>query len=229
MSASPAETGACPNCGGDVPHDARFCPTCGARLQAGSTAVIPPPPDETGRVPVSIASAEPHLFGVTPPLASFVLGVASLAVGVLLLGLGRLVAGLLLLASGALLLGIFMVKTRDERARTFADRLRLAAMTVGTRSAASREATRLRHELAWLDGERADRVHALGEAVHAGSEEQSAALRDELAALEERIAGLQRELELLPARAHEQVARAKLEVQPTEHVERLAEPDRAQD
>lgn len=229
MSASPANTVACPNCGDDVPQGARFCPSCGTKLEDGSTAVIPPPPDETGRVPVSVASVEPHMFGVTPPVAVLVLAAAAIAIGLLLVGLGDLLAGVLLLGCGAALLLVFAATSRGERTREVGDRFRLAATTVGARSAATKEATRLRHELARLTDERDTRLRALGEAVHSGSDEEVAALREELAGLDERIEETRRNLTLVGPRAQEQVAKARLEVQPTELVELPPEGDRTQD
>lgn len=229
MSASPANTVACPNCGDDVPQGARFCPSCGTKLEDGSTAVIPPPPDETGRVPVSVASVEPHMFGVTPPVAVLVLAAAAIAIGLLLVGLGDLLAGVLLLGCGAALLLVFAATSRGERTREVGDRFRLAATTLGARSAATKEATRLRHELARLTDERDTRLRALGEAVHSGSDEEVAALREELAGLDERIEETRRNLTLVGPRAQEQVAKARLEVQPTELVELPPEGDRTQD
>lgn len=229
MSASPANTVACPNCGDDVPQGARFCPSCGTKLEDGSTAVIPPPPDETGRVPVSVASVEPHMFGVTPPVAVLVLAAAAIAIGLLLVGLGDLLAGVLLLGCGAALLLVFAATSRGERTREVGDRFRLAATTLGARSAATKEATRLRHELARLTDERDTRLRALGEAVHRGSDEEVAALREELAGLDERIEETRRNLTLVGPRAQEQVAKARLEVQPTELVELPPEGDRTQD
>ena len=220
MSASPdSSTAACPNCSAEVPESARFCPSCGTRLEEGSTAVIPPPPDETGRVPVSVARVEPHLFGVTPPLAVLVLGLAAIALGVLLLGLGRLLPGLLLLGAGVALLLVFASISRDVHTHELGDRVRYAATSLSVRSTAARETTRLRHELARLAEERTGRLRALGEAVYGGSEAETAAVRDELAALDDRIAETERELGLVGVRAQEQVAKAKLEVQPTEMVE----------
>jgi Domain of unknown function (DUF4389)/zinc-ribbon domain len=34
----------CPNCGTELPADARFCPTCGHAVQGGAGAAAPPPP-----------------------------------------------------------------------------------------------------------------------------------------------------------------------------------------
>lgn len=228
MSASPASTPACPNCSAEAPADARFCPSCGARLEDGSTEVIPPPPDETGRVPVSVSTVEPHLFGVTPPLAVLVLGLAAIAVGVLLLGLARVLPGVLLLGLGVALLLVFASIQRGVRTRALGEKVRFAATSVSARSTAAREATRLRHELARLHDEREGRLRALGEAVHGGADDEAASVREELAGLDERIGDAQRELSLVGARADEQVARARMEVQPTELVE-PSEDGRAQD
>lgn len=228
VSASSAEA-SCPQCGAELPAGARFCPSCGARVEAGSTAVIPPPPDETGPVPVTVAEREPHLFGVTPPLALLVLAVAALAVGALLLGLGSLVAGLVLLGVGLVLVVAYLATARDARTRAARERVRAATASLGARSAAAREATRLRHELARLEDERAARLRVLGEAVYAGSDDEAAAARAQVDALDARRADLRRELGLVAARSHEQVERARLEVQPTERVELTLDGPRAED
>jgi hypothetical protein len=222
VSASPAS---CPNCGEAVPEGARFCPSCGGRLDGGSTAVIPPPPDETGRVPVAVARAEPHLFGVTPPLAVLVLALAALVVGILLVVLGSgLVGGLLLVFAGLLLI-LYVVVARPGGAVDVAgERLRFAATAFGATAAARRETTRLRSEVIRLRGDRGQRLRELGEAVYGGDEEETARVRQELAELDDEIARRERELDLVAARAREQVSQAKLEVQPTRMVEIPGDP-----
>ena len=222
MSASAAS---CPNCGEAVPEGARFCPSCGGRLDGGSTAVIPPPPPETGPVPVAVARTEPHLFGVTPPLAVLVLAVAALVVGILLAALGNwLVGGLLLVAAG-LLFVLYVVVSRPGGAVDAAgERLRYAATAVGATTAARRESLRLSNELTRLRGDRERRLRKLGEAVYGEDEAETARLRQELADLDEQIAGRERELPLVAARAREQVSKAKLEVQATKMVEIPGEP-----
>jgi hypothetical protein len=220
-----ASAASCSNCGEAVPEGARFCPSCGGRLDGGSTAVIPPPPNETGRVPVAVTRTEPHLFGVTPPLAVLVLAVAALVVGILLVVLGRGLSGGLLLVLAGLLLVLYVVVSRPGGAVDAAgERLRFAATAVGASTAARRDSTRLHNDLARLRGNREQRLRELGEAVYADDGEETARLRQELADLDEEIAGRERELELVAARAREQVSKAKLEVQATKMVEVPGEP-----
>jgi hypothetical protein len=220
-----ASAASCSNCGEAVPEGARFCPSCGGRLEGGSTAVIPPPPNETGRVPVAVARAEPHLFGVTPPLAVLVLAVAALVVGILLAVLGHGLFGGLLLVLAGLLLVLYVVVSRPGGAVDAAgERLRFAATAVGASTAARRESTRLRSDLNRLRSDREQRLRKLGEAVYGDDEEETARLRQELADVDEEIAGRERELELVAARAREQVSKAKLEVQATKMVEVPGEP-----
>jgi hypothetical protein len=59
----------CENCGSALPQGSRFCPECGARVDAwpGETAVEELPPDETGQVPVEYETARPRYFGVFRP------------------------------------------------------------------------------------------------------------------------------------------------------------------
>ena len=59
----------CENCGSQLPQGSRFCPECGARVDAGpgETAVEERPTDETGQVPVEYEVARPRYFGVFRP------------------------------------------------------------------------------------------------------------------------------------------------------------------
>jgi membrane protein implicated in regulation of membrane protease activity len=172
-----------------------------------------------------VARTEPHLFGVTPPLAVLVLAVAALVVGILLAALGNwLVGGLLLVAAG-LLFVLYVVVSRPGGAVDAAgERLRYAATAVGATTAARRESLRLSNELTRLRGDREQRLRKLGEAVYGEDEAETARLRQELADLDEQIAGRERELPLVAARAREQVSKAKLEVQATKMVEIPGEP-----
>jgi hypothetical protein len=220
-----ASAASCSNCGEAVPEGARFCPSCGGRLDGGSTAVIPPPPNETGRVPVAVARTEPHLFGVTPPLAVLVLAVAALVVGILLTVLDRGLFGGLLLVLAGLLLVLYVVVSRPGGAVDAAgERLRFAATAFGASTAARRESVRLRNDLTRLRSDREQRLRELGAAVYGDDEAETARLRQELADLDEEIAGRERELPLVAARAREQVSKAKLEVQATKMVEIPGEP-----
>jgi hypothetical protein len=119
--------------------------------------VIAPPPDETGPVPVRREAVEPHLFGVTPPLALLVLAIAALALGVVLLVLGARIAGAVVLAVGVALVAAFIAVARRkpdsriargsaaafDRAR---ERASLALSTYAARSRARRRVVVLQAE-----------------------------------------------------------------------------------
>src|SRR5204863_271055 len=102
------------NCGARLPKDSRFCPECGIRVAAddGATAVEDVPPEETGTVPVHTVAAEPHYFGIAPPLALFALAVASLVLAVVLLVAGSMIIGALLLVAAGVFLALFVAASR---------------------------------------------------------------------------------------------------------------------
>src|SRR5438094_3406137 len=104
----------CTNCGARLPKDSRFCPECGVRVAAGddATAVEEIPPEETGTVPVHTAAAEPHYFGIAPPLALIALAVVSLVLAVVLLVAGSMIIGSLLLVAAGVFLALFVAASR---------------------------------------------------------------------------------------------------------------------
>lgn len=226
------EASSCRVCGGDLIAGAAFCPHCGTRAEPDvtETAAIPVPPNETGPVPVHVAATEPHLFGVTPPLALLGLGVAALAVAVLLLALGRIVLGVVVLVAGALLLAAFLAVARRKPdsavARASASafdgirgRAGFAAASVAARSSARREIGRLLRERAELDSARQQKLLALGLAVYGSDKAATVSLRGELRDLDSATAAKEAEMAAVTERARQRVNEARLEVQPTEVVD----------
>lgn len=226
----------CPSCGGDLPEGSRFCPHCGAKLPSGAdeTAVIEPPPDETGPVPVQRERVEPHLFGVTPPLAILALAVAAFAVGILLLVLGRIVLGAVVLAAGAVLVVAFVAVARRKpdsglarASATAADgargRLSVAYTGFSARTRARRRVAALRAELDRLGDRRRALLTRVGEAVYTGDEEATESLRAELEELDRTVAEREAQMDTIVEEARAEVASAQLEVQRTELVELPAE------
>ena len=222
----------CPTCGGTAPEGSRFCPHCGARLEGGpdSTEVIPAPPDETGPVPVAHGRAEPHLFGVTPPIALLVLAVTAVVVGIVLLVAGATVAGAVVLVLGALLVAAFLAVARRKpdselaRASTAAvdgarDRVSLAVGSFATRSRARQQVARLRAELLRLEERRRDLLQELGRAVYEGEDGVTQSLRGELEQLDREAADREAQMATIVEEAGREVQRARLEAQPTEMVE----------
>lgn len=226
----------CANCGSPVPKGARFCPECGARLGGNGEATAPVESEATERepAPVTFSRSEARLFGVTPPLAVLVLGVAALAVAVLLLATERWLPGSLTLAAAVLLLAAFLQVARRKPsgpvARASAGALGRMRARAGyavdayaTRSRTRSELARLRRELVDLDTERERRLRELGAAVYGGDRKGTKRLRDELTELDASVEEKEREMATIAEEAHERLESARLQVQPTEMVE-IPEP-----
>src|SRR5262249_56906250 len=94
------------------PEGARFCPSCGTPADAGETVREQVPPTETGEVPVSYDVAEPHFFGVTPPLLLLGLAGVLIVVAIVLFASGRWPFGLIVLGIAALLGAAFLEAAR---------------------------------------------------------------------------------------------------------------------
>ena len=222
----------CTNCGARLPKDSRFCPECGVRVAAGdnATAVEEIPPEETGTVPVHTVAAEPHYFGIAPPLALFALAVASLVLAIVLLVSGSMIIGALLLVAAGVFLALFVAASRrlpdnavarvSRRAgRRLRDRTGLAVEAVSVHSSTRREVFRLRHEVAELVASRREAARALGEAVYGGAEEDAETARNRMSELDREIAEKENEMTRVTAAANERLQQAQLQVQSTAIVE----------
>jgi hypothetical protein len=218
----------CANCGSRLTKRARFCPECGARVGASTqeTAVQDLPPDETGPVPVEVATASPRFFGVTPPSAALALAAASLALSIVLLATAHYVLGAILLAVAFALLVFFASLARrlpetpiarfsSSAVSTVRAHAGFAVETLAVHSSARVELFRLRRELTDLFGQRADCARALGEAVYADDPDATEASRARMAELDGSIAEKEEQMQQTAAGAQERIERAQLEVQPT--------------
>jgi hypothetical protein len=225
----------CPKCGSAVPKAARFCAECGTRLGDDSEAEVLEDTAESVPAPVSFTTAEPRLFGVTPPMAVFALGIAALAVAVFLLATTRWLPGALTLAAAVLLLAAFAEVARRKPSGVVArasvsalSRLRArAGYTVdafATRSRAARELARAQQELTELGSERERGLRALGETVYGKDRAGTKRLREELAELDARIERKEAEMATIAAQARERIESGRLEVQRTAMVEIPEEP-----
>jgi zinc ribbon protein len=237
----PAPRAKCPNCGEPHARRAKFCPECGTRLAGGksdtATALLEEaPPAETGPVPVNVTSAAPRLFGVTPPLLVFVLGVAALTIAIVLLIAGEWLPALLSLAAALLLFAAFAEVARRKpggavvRASAGAlgavrARAGFAVDSIATRSRAGREIARARRELLELGWARERLIRDLGEAVYSDDEKGTKRFRGELAELDTRVERKEGEMATIAAEAQERLLRGRLEIQPTQMVE-VPEPPR---
>jgi Double zinc ribbon len=218
----------CANCGSRLPKRSRFCPECGTRVGASpaETAVEELPTEETGRVPITVATATPHVFGVSPTAAVLALAAASLALAILLLATGHpIVGGALLgvsLVLGLLFAGLVrrlpdtaVARVSSGAMSAIRTRAGLAVETVVVHSSARVELFRLRRELAHLLAERAECARALGEAVYADDASGSESARGGMAELDGLISAKEGEMEQTAAGALERIQRARLQVQPT--------------
>jgi hypothetical protein len=224
--------GSCANCGARLPKDSRFCPECGVRVSAADdpTAVEQVPPEETGHVPVHTVAAEPHYFGVAPPLALFALATISLVLAIAFLVVGRAFVGAALLISAGLFLALFVAasrrlpdnavaRTSRSASRALRDRTGFAVEALSVHSSTRREVFRLRHEVAELVASRADAARALGEAVYGGADDEAEEARKRMSELDRALAEKEAEMTRVTEAANERIRRAQLQVQPTAIVE----------
>jgi hypothetical protein len=222
----------CTNCGARLPKESRFCPECGVRVAAGddATAVEEIPPEETGTFPVHTVAAEPHYFGIAPPLALFALAVASLVLAVVLLVAGSMIIGALLLVAAGVFLALFVAASRRlpdnavarvsrRTGRRLRDRTGFAVEAVSVHSRTRREVFRLRHEIAELVASRREAARALGEAVYGGADEEAETARNRMSELDRTIAEKESEMTRVTAVANERLQQAQLQVQSTAIVE----------
>lgn len=220
----------CPVCQASISKDARFCSSCGARLDAGDTQAVPLPPTEPGPVPVNIAHAEPRLFGVVPPVLAFGLSCVLIGVAVVMFAVGNWAVGLIALGLAALLFALFLEAARHAptspvartalRAGDFVtDWLGFLGGSASAWTAAGREILRLRNEVRELRPERDEVQFALGGAAYRENEAETASLRARLRDLDRQIAEREAASEAALERARKRSSRERLAVQPTEKLE----------
>jgi hypothetical protein len=220
----------CPSCGAPVDAEARFCSSCGTRLDAGETQAVPLPPTEQGPVPMRHVQVEPRLFGVVPAGLTLVLGGVLALAGIILLATGGVLSGLLVLVIAALLLTLFFGAAQHAPTSPLATKalsavdyvkswLGFLGGSASAWSAAGREVLRLRREIRSLRPERDDVQFALGGAAYRENEAEAASLRAHLRDLDRAIAERESACERALARARKVSRRERLAVQATERIE----------
>ena len=208
----------CSHCGGTLPADATFCPSCGRRTDA-------PPPD-VREVPIDVQHAEPRYFGLGTP--HFVLGVAALllVVGIVLAATGYLVAGIVAIVIAFCLLPAFLAGARRwpdtsiaKLGVSTADRVRdeagFAVESVSAWSRAGRDVARLRKEQFTLRRRRDAKVRELGVSFYSDdgrADELKAAAKE----LDERMASNELALQRAVAGARRQTRKRRATVVSTE-------------
>lgn len=211
----------CAHCGGELPADATFCPSCGRRVSA---------PEAVERdVPIDVQHAEPRFFGLAPPVFVFVAALALLVLGVVLLVTGFFAVGVISIVLAFCLLPTFLAGARrwpDTRiarvgvsaADRFRDEAGVAADSLSTWSRASRDVARLRKEQFGLRRERAAKVRELGVAYYE-DDPRADELKAGAKALDERIAENDRRLQKTIASARRRVRKERAAVVSTEVIE----------
>ena len=208
----------CSHCGGTLPADATFCPSCGRRTDA---------PQVTPReVPIDVQHAEPRYFGLATPV--FVLGAAAVlfVLGIVLVATGAVVVGLVALAVAVCLLPAFLAGARRwpetrvaQMGVSTADRVRdeagVAVESISAWSRAGRDVARLRKEQFRLRRERDSKVRELGVSFYS-DDGRADELKAAAKALDGRMASNERELQRTLAGARRQTRKGRATVVPTE-------------
>jgi zinc-ribbon domain len=208
----------CSHCGGSLPADATFCPSCGRRTDA--------PPVTPRDVPIDVQHAEPRYFGLaTPVLVLGAVGVL-LVLGIVLIVAGAVVPGLVALAAAVCLLPAFFAGARRwpetrvaqlgvSTAHRVRDEAGAAGESVSTWSRTGRSVVRLRKEQFRLRRERDAKVRELGVSFYS-DDGRADELKAAAKALDERMASNERELQRTVAGARRQTRKGRAAVVPTE-------------
>jgi len=218
MSASPIPDNACSNCGEELPHAARFCPSCGA-------ATRDLPPVESAPGPVVHENVERRWLGLPARFVLLCFGFAALGAAIGLFATGSWAWGIVML-----LLAVILFTALGEASRRHADawmqhssrlaadgraHAATAAEVWRTRLDASLSRWRTRSRLDEISHERGPALHALGEAVWRGDKVAEQQARRRLVQLEQEEKRIEDELAERLAGADERIRRARLPVQDT--------------
>src|SRR5918995_6288416 len=184
-----AEVDSCSHCGGPLPANATFCPSCGRRADA--------PPVSVHEVPIDVQRAEPRYFGLGPPVFIFSAAVALLLLGIVLIATEPLAAGVIAVILALCLLPSFLAGARRWPDTTIAragvnsaDRVRdeagAAVDSISAWSRAGRDVARLRKEQFQLRRERDAKIRELGVSFYS-EDGRADDLKASAKALDERI------------------------------------------
>jgi hypothetical protein len=202
-----------------VPPEARFCPHCGARLDAD--------PADPGSI--SYTQPEPKLFGVLLPTPTFILACVVLGGALAAFISGSPVLGVMLLAFSAALFVLFygaaernpesgVARAAVDAVGRVSGWLRFSRESASAWSGAGARVVKLKQELRPLRAERKDVQLALGEAAYEQDEGKIASLRARIAEIDDEIAARERESAEAVARARHRVDDERVAVQPTEQL-----------
>jgi hypothetical protein len=209
----------CPTCSQPVVPGARFCPSCGARLDGS--------PEEPGSI--SYTQPEPRLFGVLLPTPTFVLACVVLLGSIISFATGSIILGVMLLAFAAALFVLFYgAAERNPEGRVARGAVdgvervfgwfRFGRESASAWSGAGRRVVQIKRDLRRLRGERREAQLALGEAAYAQDEDGVASLRARMAQIDDEIGEREREATDVVAHARSRVDDERLTVEPTQHL-----------
>ena len=216
----------CSHCGGGLPANAAFCPSCGRRADA--------PPFAERDVPIDVQHAEPRYFGLGPPVLVFSAALALLVLGIVLVVTGPLAVGVIAVILALCLLPSFLAGARRwpdtaiaRAGLSTADRVRdeagVAVDSLSTWSRAGRDVARLRKEQFQLRRERDAKIREFGVSAYA-DDGRADTLKADAKALDERIATNDAQLRRTIASARRRVRKGRAAVAPTEVIEPAERP-----
>ncbi len=224
----------CSHCGGSLPAEAAFCPSCGRRTDA--------PPVTVRNVPIDVQHAEPRYFGLGTPVFVLSAAAALLVLGIVLIATGFLIAGVGAIVVAICLLPAFLAGARRwpdtsiarlgvSTADRVRDEARVGVESISAWSRAGREVARLRKEQFTLRRERDAKIRQLGGSFYS-DDGRADELKAAAKAIDERMAANERALQRTVAGARRQTRKGRATVVPTEVIkpepvaEATAEPER---
>lgn len=218
----------CSHCGGALPADATFCPSCGRRTDA-------PPPERD--VPIEVQHAEPRYFGIGTPVFVLAAAAALLLLGIVLAATGFVVAGIVAIAVAVCLVPAFLAGARrwpeTSIARigvSAADRVRgeagVAVESVSAWTRAGRDVARLRKEQFQLRRRRDGIIRELGVSFYS-DDGRADELKAAAKALDEQMASNELALQRAVASARRQSRKGRATVVATEVIKPEAVPEPA--
>ena len=218
----------CSHCGGTLPADATFCPSCGRRTDA---------PLIERDVPIEVQHAEPRYFGIGTP--GFVLAAAAvlLLLGIVLAATGFVIAGIVAIAVAVCLVPVFVAGARRwpdtsiaQIGVSTADRVRgeagVAVESVSAWTRAGRDVARIRKEQFQLRRQRDGIVRELGTSFYS-DDGRADELKATAKSLDEQMASNELELQRAVASARRQTRKGRATVVATEVIKPEPVPESA--
>jgi hypothetical protein len=207
----------CSHCGGTLPAEATFCPSCGRRTDA---------PLIERDVPIEVQHAEPRYFGIGTPGFVLAAGAVLLLLGIVLAATGFVIVGIVAIAVAVCLVPVFVAGARRwpetsiaQIGVSAADRVRgeagVAVESVSAWTRAGRDVARLRKEQFQLRRRRDGIVRELGVSFYS-DDGRADELKAAAKALDEQMASNELELQRAVASARRQTRTGRATVVATE-------------